>query len=66
MLTFGPAIFDSNVLTFDVTHLAQTAAECSDELRKPCGRRVGEIADHRHRRLLRARRKRPHGRRAAK
>ena len=65
MLTFGPAVFDENALTFNVAHLAQTAEEGGDELRKPSGRRVGEIADHRYcRLLLRVRRERPRSRAA--
>src|SRR5262245_5435557 len=63
-MTFGPAVFDGNAPAFDVARFAQTLAEGGDELRKPDGRCVGEIADHWHRRLLRARPKRPR-RRAA-
>src|SRR5262245_50724325 len=60
-----PAKFDGNILALDVARLFQAAAECSDERRPLIGRAAVQMADHRHRRLLRARGKRPRRRRAA-
>jgi hypothetical protein len=65
MLTLRPAIFDRDVLALDIANFAQAAAERSYELRESGRRRIGEVANHRHRRLLRARRERPRRRRGA-
>src|SRR5262249_11554791 len=59
-----PAVFDRDVLTFDIAHLGKTAAECGIELHGNGLAEAAQIPDHRHRRLLRARLERPH-RRAA-
>src|SRR5262245_11795470 len=60
-----PAKFDGNILALDVARLFQAAAKCSDERRPLIGRAAVQMADHRHRWLLRSRRDRPSRRRAA-
>ncbi len=66
VLVLRPAILDHDILALDVTGFTNALPECGQ---KDCtiGRRprAAEEPDHRHRRLLRARRKRPRGRRAA-
>ena len=60
-----PPEFDGHVLALDVAALAQSLAESSNSI---CERLWGaelEHANHRHRRLLRACREGPRGRRAA-
>src|SRR5262249_2416391 len=64
---FRQAILDGNVLALDVAGFTNALSECGQ---KACtiGKerpRSAEEPDHRHRGLLRARRKRPRGRRAA-
>src|SRR5262245_31846292 len=59
-----PPVLDRHVLTFDITYFGKTAAECGIEPHRIGLRQATEISDHRHRRLLRARRERPR-RRAA-
>src|SRR5262249_24769003 len=61
IVTLCPAIFDRNVLAFDVAGLLQTLAEGGHVTRVSLWRCAVEEPDHRHRRLLRARRKRPSG-----
>src|SRR5262245_41043593 len=60
-----PAVFDRDVLTFDIAHLGKTAAECGIELHGNGLAEAAQIPDHRHRCLLRTCRKRPCRRRAA-
>src|SRR5262249_61635647 len=60
-----PAILDGRVLTVDVAGFLETLAERGHVRRIPVGRCAIEDPDPRHRRLLRARRKRPRGRRTA-
>jgi hypothetical protein len=55
----GEAVFDRNVLTLDKTAVSETLAEGGQKLRGVAGPTGGEEPDHRHRRLLRTRRKRP-------
>ena len=56
-LIVGPAVFDRHVLALNVAGLLQALAEPTQTLRVPAVRRCGvEEPDHRHRRLLRARR----------
>src|SRR4051812_14993261 len=57
-------IFDHNVLAFNEACFVQTTAESGHEVLKINERCVSEESNDRHRRLLRARRERPH-RRAA-
>ena len=56
-----PAIFDRDVLTLDVAGLVQASAEGGHRRSERLRRLSIEESDHRHRRLLRARRKRPRG-----
>src|SRR6516162_7963232 len=60
-----PVIFQAHVLAVDVTDLAYPIAECGPIARSVFGRRSIHDRNHRHRRLLRARRERPCNRRAA-
>src|SRR6516225_9283954 len=55
----NPAVFDGYVLTLNITHVRKTAAERSIEAHGNRLPQAAEIANHRHRRLLRARRERP-------
>src|SRR5271169_5992562 len=66
VLAFRPAVFDRQILSLDVAGLAQSLAECGHIRCKLARRGAGgaEIADHRHRLLLRTRRDRPGHRRA--
>src|SRR5262245_2164759 len=57
--TFGPAVDDRDVLTLDESDLFQALAECGKTRCHAIRRPAVEKADHRHRRLLRARRERP-------
>ena len=59
------AVYDRHVLGLDVAGLAQTLAECSQTIGKHLRRTSAKKSNHRHRRLLRACRKRQR-RRAAK
>jgi hypothetical protein len=59
VLSLRPAIFDCNVATLDIAGLSEALLDCCD-IRRVRGRRyAGQDSDHRHRRLLRARRERP-------
>src|SRR5262245_37254374 len=59
-LTVGPAVFDGHVLTLDIPGLLQALMKFRQTShRKHCKGCRAEIPDHRHRRLLRARRARP-------
>src|SRR5262249_45790410 len=64
-LTLGPAVFNRHVVALDVPALLETLAKCGEHVRKRIGRCLVEKSDHRHCRLLRARRERPCGSRAA-
>src|SRR6516164_4996564 len=57
--TIGPAIFDSDVLTFTVTRLLQSCLECGLKIRARIGSSEVEVTDNGLARLLCARRKRP-------
>src|SRR5262249_45183334 len=59
------AIFDADIAVLDVTGLTQPLAERGHEMSECPGRSAVEEPDHRQPRLLRARRQRPRGRRAA-
>src|SRR5262249_6765529 len=63
ILAFRPAIFDLDVLAFDISCLFQSLAERTqaDRVSGQVRRCAAEEPDHRHRRLLRARRERPRG-----
>ena len=56
-----PAILDCHVPALDVTSFSETPSEGSDTDVIGFRRPLAQIADHRHRRLLRARREWPYG-----
>ena len=58
-LTTCPAIFDYYTSAFVIAHRAQALLECTYSDSKPLRQFASQISDHRHRRLLRVRRKRP-------
>src|SRR5262245_39767399 len=60
--TFGPAVVDRHVLALDIARLFEALAKGTQALGNRFGRSDFEKSDHRHRRLLRARRERPRGR----
>src|SRR5262245_4652107 len=60
-----PAVFDRDILPLDITGFLKTFTEGSHKERVSSGCSAAEKPDHRHRRLLRPRRERPRGRRAA-
>src|SRR5262249_59549058 len=57
-----PAIFDRDVLALDIAGIFQTLAKCAQRVLVRAGRSGIEHPDHRHRRLLRPPRERPHRR----
>src|SRR5262249_2981060 len=59
MLTERPTVFDHHVLALDEARFAQASSKCLHQMRGVLRRPGAEITDHRHRRLLRARRERP-------
>src|SRR5262249_17236825 len=65
VLTLSPAIFDRHVLALDIAGVLEALAECAHTVRKRVRRCTAEEPDHRHGRLLCARRERPRGCRAA-
>ena len=60
-----PAILNDNVVAIKIPDFLQAPTETGDEMSERGCRRRAEEADHRHRRLLRPRRKRPPSRRTA-
>src|SRR5262249_20775161 len=64
VLSVGPAIVQGGVLALEESGIFQALQDHRDERRVDGGRTGAENADHRHRRLLRARRERPRGRAA--
>ena len=64
-LDFAPIVFDRDILTLDIAGVLEALAESAQTFRVPVRRRRVKKPDHRHRRLLRARRERPRRRRAA-
>jgi hypothetical protein len=58
-LIVRPAIFDGDVPALDKPGIAQTLLKRADKMREAGCPSVAKEADHRHRRLLRARRGRP-------
>src|SRR5262249_28098076 len=65
VLVLAPAILDRHIPALDVAHFTNALLECGQKVCTAGTRRAVEHPDHRHRRLLRARRDRPRGRRAA-
>ena len=57
ILALGPAVLDRDVAALDEASFLQALAEAGDEMRERTGRRGTEEPNHRHRRLLRARRR---------
>src|SRR6266508_3864943 len=64
-LIFGPAVLDRHVLTLDITGVLEALAKRAQTVRQRVKRPAVEEPDHRHPRLLRARRERPRNRRTA-
>ena len=64
-LVLGPAVFDRDVLAFDIPRVLQALAKSAQAIRETFRRYRAEETDHRHRRLLRPRRERPRRHRAA-
>src|SRR5262249_46787115 len=60
-----PAVFNRDVLALEVAGLLQATMKSAQTVREFIGRCRVEKPDHRHRRLLRPRRERPHHCRAA-
>ena len=58
-LILGPAVFDRHVLALDIAGVLQALAKSAQTVRERVRRCGVEEPDHRHRRLLRARRERP-------
>jgi hypothetical protein len=65
LLVLRPAILDRDILALDVSGFTNALPECGQIACTISKRRAAEKADHRHGRLLRPRRDRPRGRRAA-
>src|SRR5215472_13554888 len=64
ILTVGPLVFDRDVAALDIAGLTKALLKCRTFM--GAGTPAREDADHRHRRLLRARRQRPSRRAAEK
>jgi hypothetical protein len=64
-LALQPMVLDHHVLALNVAGFVEAFAERSDSAHGSLGRQAADEADDRHRRLLRARRERPRGSRAA-
>src|SRR6516162_9693239 len=66
-LVLRPAVLDRHILALDVAGFTKALAECGQIACTISKRRAAEKSDHRHRPLLllRPRRERPRGRRAA-
>ena len=58
-IPFCPSIFDRNIIAFDEPNFFQSSSERSGKRREWGRRLAAEEPDHRHRRLLGARRERP-------
>src|SRR6516162_966183 len=63
-LVLRPTILDRHILALDVTSFTNALPECGQIACTVGKRRAAEEPDHRHSRLLRARRERPCGRAA--
>src|ERR1700746_3181036 len=64
-LVLRPAILDRHILALDVAGFTKALPKCGQIACTISKRRAAEDPDHRWRSLLRARRERPRGRRAA-
>src|SRR5262249_5817480 len=58
-LVLGPPVFDRHVFALDIAGIFESLAECAQTVRVVVRRCGIEPPDHRHCRLLRARRQRP-------
>jgi hypothetical protein len=65
ILTFCISIYDPDILALDIASFFQPVVKSCAHVRRRTGRTRLEESDHRHRRLLRARRERPCHRRPA-
>jgi hypothetical protein len=59
VLTLGRAVFDRDVLALGIASFLPALTECGHQVHGAFNRRTPKEPDHRHRRLLRARGKRP-------
>jgi hypothetical protein len=66
VMTFGPPVFNHHIAAFGKTSLTQSGMECRLPAGEGFARTSIEPSDHRHRRLLRPRRKGPRSRAADK
>ena len=66
VVALRPAVFDRDVCAVDISRVTQGLAQRGQTRRVVVPRLAAEISDHRHRRLLRARRERPRHRAAEK
>src|SRR5262249_2016273 len=64
-LIVGEAVFNREVLALNIARLPQPLTKSAQWIAERIGRLAVKVPYHRHRRLLRARRERPRGRRAA-
>src|SRR5262249_23926848 len=64
-LTLGKAVFDGHVVAFDVAGFLEALLERGDLLAQRSARSSAQESNHGHHRLLRVRRERPRGYRAA-
>src|SRR5262249_11425378 len=64
-LILGPAVFDCDILALTKAAVLKPLTKCAEQMRVRGGRCTVKKSDPRLRRLLRARPKRPRGRRAA-
>src|SRR6266508_2244420 len=65
-LILGPAVFDCDILALTKAAVLKPLTKCAEQMRVRGGRCTVKKSDHRHRRPLRPRRKRPCRCRAAK
>src|SRR5262245_59587728 len=65
VLTFRPTVRDQNIVAFDIAGFIEAFSKCGQPMGLCASRRAAEKSNHRHCRLLRPRRERPRGRRAA-
>src|SRR5262245_64674071 len=64
-LILAPTVYDRYVIALDIAGVLEALAKSAQTVLDSLRRSVIKEADHRHRALLRARRERPRGRRAA-
>src|SRR5262249_60336987 len=64
-LILAPTVYDRYVIALDIAGVLEALAKSAQTVLNSLRRSVIKEADHRHRRLLRARRERPRGNRPA-